>query len=153
MWNAMANLTIPSAPINSNTFNEESAAIKGGQCASAPTTFSPQLQRSLADVRAQPPVHRGEHTRRKMAESRYLRVAAGPGFQKSVIRGWEKLDRQLRRVRHRIRQVGCRFNRRRFIQTTEQSEHRLVHPRNEWSRIEAEIVLPHPLQSSSDAGV
>ena len=39
MWNAMTNLTIPSAPIDSNTFNEESAAIRGGQCASAPTTF------------------------------------------------------------------------------------------------------------------
>ena len=39
MWNAIANLTIPSAPIDSNTFNEGRAAIKGGQCASAPTTF------------------------------------------------------------------------------------------------------------------
>ena len=31
--------TIPSAPIDSNILNENRAAIRGAQCASAPTTF------------------------------------------------------------------------------------------------------------------
>src|SRR4030088_989844 len=39
MWNVIATRTIPRAPIDSNTSNEERAAIKGTQCASAPTTF------------------------------------------------------------------------------------------------------------------
>ena len=39
MWNAIATRTNPSAPIDLNTLNEERAAIRGGQCASAPTTF------------------------------------------------------------------------------------------------------------------
>src|SRR3984893_19199437 len=81
-----------------------------------------------------------------MAESRYFTIAASFGFQKSVIGGREKLDCQHLSVRHRVRQVGGRFDRRRLVETTEQSEHRLVHAPSERSRIETEIVSPDPLQ-------